>query len=128
MELGKYGTDISYNGDDILPSLELQNTNVIVLEAICRRLQTSKGRLFYDLDYGYNLNNLIKSPILNMKSEERNIEIECLKDERVNKAVATINQSGEEITVSIYLTLSDSEEFNLVFSLKDDIEIAYERL
>jgi hypothetical protein len=127
---GEYGTDIKWNGDDIFPSLEMQNTEIIVLEAISRRLMSDPTSLFYDEKYGYNLANLLKSPFLPSSVE---IENECLKDERISMVICTITQStiNESLTISLQIKLNDSDSiFNLVFSLSDTdgADVAYEKI
>ncbi len=127
----EYGTDIKYNGDDIFPSLELQNTDVIVLESLSRRLQSNYGSLFYDPEYGYNIANLLLSPVGQGTIDSTLVETECLKDERVHGCVCDIVVSNDEnYEVQIWIELAGSETtFNLVFSLVDEtLEVAYERL
>lgn len=125
---GQYGTDIHFDGNDILPSLEMQSTDVIVLEAIVRRLKSDHGSLWLDTDYGYNISNLIHSPQSSVASTF--IENECMKDERVANAICLISSnSNSEIQIAIRIELNNGGTYNLVFSLANtDIDIAYQKL
>lgn len=126
---GEFGTDLKWDGEDILPSLEITNTELIVIEAISRRLQASSGSLYYDLDYGFNLESLLKAPTNINESE---IQAEVLKDERVSSCKCKVIEdvANEEINIRLQVQLDDGLQFTLVFSLNEDsgLETAYERL
>ena len=84
----EYGIDIKWDNEDLTAGYELQDQDLIVLEALSRRLQSKPGSLFYDDDYGYDISRLINLPYSGNISSR--IENECLKYERVKFAQATV--------------------------------------
>lgn len=129
-KLGMYGIDIYFDGSDVLPSLQLINTEIIVLQAIVRRLTTTRGRLFYDQDYGYNIIDALKAPI-NQTEIKNEIKNELLKDERVSNTDVSISLSSDILSVNIKVEL-DTGDFLLIFSINnktnDELEVLYQRL
>jgi hypothetical protein len=124
-----YGTDIAFNGEDINPSLSLTTDSSVVLEALSFRLQSDPGSLWYDPEYGYNINNLMKSPV-NMNGGiiaiVKRIENECYKDSRVFSASAEITNfslKNSTMKITINITLNGGEQKVLVFDLNtvDDL-------
>ena len=88
--------------------------------AIVRRLTTDEGSLFYDLGYGYDTRNLLGAPLTDSvrRSAAKKIEDQCIQDERIDGAVASVQPSGtQEIKISLLLTLSDATSFTLVLSV-----------
>lgn len=131
---GIYGIDIEYDGDDIFPSLQLQNTEVIVLESMVRRLKADYTSLFYDLEYGYNISDVVGLKSTGVSASR--IEAECLKDERVQNAKCSIiispDLTGElsVYTITIEIKLKDSgSTYNLTFRLQDeDVDVVLNKL
>ncbi len=74
-------------------------------QALTRRLQTQRGSLFYDADYGLDLRYFLNTPV-NAFQLETQIEAECLKDERVLDADASVlwNPALFTLTVSVSVT------------------------
>lgn len=120
-----YGTDITFDGLDILPSLTLTTDSSVVLEALAYRLSVDAGSLWYDTDFGYNINSLFKSPILmtdsGLSSIQTRITQECMKDQRVRKAnvdFSNFSLQNQSLTISIQVQLVSGEiPETLVFNL-----------
>lgn len=118
-----YGTDITFDGADINPGLQLTTDASVVLEALSLRLQSDPGSLWYDPNYGYNINNLLKSPI-NMNGGigiiGSRIENECYKDTRVfsaNVSITDFSLRNNTMKITIKVTLVNGEQNFLVFDL-----------
>lgn len=125
----EYGIDAKWADDDLTAGYELQTEEIIVLEALARRLQSKPGSLFYDDDYGYDISCLINLPYSGNISSR--IENECLKDERVKFAKCNVYEDkvNESLTIVINITLMQNSTFNLIFDLRQtDIDVAYQRL
>ena len=131
-KLGTYGIDIYFDGSDVLPSLQLINTEIIVLQALVRRLTTTRGRLFYDQEYGFNINDILKAPLQSTSFYKSEIKNEVLKDERVSSADVSLSLVDEVLTINIKVLLEDGEEFLLIFSINnktnEELEVLYQRL
>jgi phage baseplate assembly protein W len=118
-----YGSDITFTGEDITPALTLTSDSSVVLEALSFRLQSNPGSLWYDPDYGYNINNLLKAPInINggINAIISRIENECYKDSRVFSAKCTISNfslKNNTMKIAIEVTLVNGEQNVLVFDL-----------
>jgi hypothetical protein len=121
-----YGTDITFDGSDITPGLLVTVDSSVVLEALAMRLQSDEGSLWYDPNYGYNINNLFKSPILmsngGVSKITTRIENECLKDTRVKKAVVSITDFSlqtKTMKITIEIGLVNGEQNSLVFDINE---------
>lgn len=114
-----FGTDIS-DFPDLDPMMPEITGRVVVLEAIYRRLSTPRGSLFYDLDYGYSLLDLLGEgiDIRTLPIIETEIARECQKDERVTSAQVkcTYNSLTQSLNVAIVLQDGDGP-FALVLSV-----------
>lgn len=122
-----YGTDITFDGSDISPSLNLTKDSSVVLEALAFRLQSDEGSLWYDPTYGFNINDLFKSPIImdggigNIKVK---IENQCYLDSRVQRAQVLITDFSlktRSMKITIDITLKSGEQNSLVFDINDSI-------
>jgi hypothetical protein len=119
-----YGSDITFDGSDITPALTITNDDNVVLEALTLRLQSDPGSLWYDPDYGFNINGMFKSPV-NMANGSidrisSRIENECLKDTRVSSATVSITDFSlqtKTMKISIEIGLVNGEQNSLVFSI-----------
>jgi phage baseplate assembly protein W len=88
--------------------------------AIARRLTTPTASLFYDLGYGFDVRQLLNAPLGQATRQQvaRKIEEQCLQDERIAEATATLTAAGpQEIRISVVGTLSDDASFTLVLSV-----------
>lgn len=124
---GSPGTFPTFGGDfagvdDLDPNFTyLQNTtttpnqeNLALAQAIARRLQTPRGALFYDSNYGYDLRDLIGGSTTTSQAIA-GIEDECRKDERIDDAQASINVIGDswQILITCQSHLSGPFSFTL---------------
>jgi hypothetical protein len=123
---GVYGNDFRWDGSSILPSLELNGSESVVLESVARRLQSDPGSLFYDQSYGYNILNLLKKPnTINIKL----IENECLKDERVTAAICEYYFNNSTLIIQIKIELFNNKIFKLVFNINEkEVDVAYQEI
>ena len=113
-----YGVDVACS-TDIDVYFTLASGVKAVSDAIARRLQTPRGGLIDDSSYGYDLRQLVNTPLTNTFEFEARTEIEaqCLLDERVDAVEVTITQEAETLEVVLFLTLVQNEEFSLVLSV-----------
>lgn len=88
-----------------------------MIQAVARRLETPRGGLFYDEEYGTDLRAYVNSNAGPLEIA-RAAELEAMKDERVLAADATVNRSGQSITVTMKLTLADGP-FDLTLDVSD---------
>jgi hypothetical protein len=113
------GTDIRAL-DDLSPQMNLQSGLPNLGEAIARRLQTPRGGLFYEPNYGIDVRSWLNEAMTadDVFRAKVAIEAECEKDERVLAADATVtlNQPQQTLTISLQLTLA-SGPFRLVLSV-----------
>ena len=86
-----YGFDLSAVSD-IDPGFRTVSGRRLLAEAIARRLQTPRGRLADDPNYGYDLTGLLKADFApqDLARIASLVEAECTKDERVVGASATV--------------------------------------
>lgn len=125
-----FGTDLFGINDLDLAMREVSGRELLA-QAIARRLQTPRGGLFYDNDYGYDLRALVNAPELPKKTVETNIENEVLKDERILDAVVDVRYEGDPADqLFVRLLLRDGTgPFALVLSVSDvTVEILTETL
>lgn len=96
--------------------------SLALAQAIARRLTTPRGGLFYDPNYGTDLRDFIGSSIT-VPTAISLIETECLKDERVETAKATITVLGETWTIKIECKANSGATFELTLSV-DKVTVA----
>jgi hypothetical protein len=98
---------------DIDPALTVVSGPRCLAEALARRLTTPKGRLLGDPDYGHDLRQYLNAAIVDTAQIANAIEIECLKDERVQGVTAsvTFDAATQTITANIIVKISDAESF-----------------
>lgn len=107
-------TDLSGDG-------RLVSGNIVIAEAIARRLSTPRGRLIGYPDYGFDISQYINADMSprDIASLRSSIEAECLKDERVSEAeVSAVLDSVGVLTLTIKLVANDTE-LTLVLSVSD---------
>lgn len=75
-------------------------------ESVARRLQTPRGRLIDDPNYGHDLTGELNDDVTHadIARMSSSIEAECLKDERVLAAAAAVTFSAGVLVVTITLT------------------------
>lgn len=103
-------TDLGFGQDfqvlnGVNPAFPLVGGYTNLGQALANRLQTPRGGLFYDLDYGTDVRGYLNAAITPKVRAALAIAIqnECLKDERVQGCTATITAdlSTETMTISI---------------------------
>lgn len=77
----------------------------MVVQAVARRLQTPRGGLWYDPDYGTDLRQYLNGARSRFRVS-RDVENEALKDERVLAASASVTFASQTMTVVLALTLA----------------------
>lgn len=106
--------------DLTMPSVMVSG-NQCVAEMIARRLQTPRGGLIDDPNYGYDLTGWLDADITTpqLASIQSNVNAECVKDQRVLSAQSTVTlvQSGMLI-VTIQLVTA-AGPFTLTLSVSN---------
>ncbi len=114
-----YGSDI-HCIDDIDPSFSVVTGRLAVAQALARRLGTPRGGLFYDPEYGFDLRQFANAGFNQALSFQisAGIEAECVKDERVRSASASVTYDAqtERLTTAVD-GISDAGPFRLVLSV-----------
>ena len=113
-----YGTDLACV-TDLETTLGVVSGTRVVAEAIARRLQTPRGTLIGDPDYGFDLTGYCNDELgaggLAWISSQ--IVAECTKDERVIEASAELElDAGDVMTATIKLALA-TEGITLVLAV-----------
>lgn len=96
-----YGIDFAQRNGDLMVGLPTQTGRRLLLEDLVRRFETPEGFLAQLVDgeypwdplgedYGYDLRALIGAKIRNTSVIENRIVAECLKDDRVVGASASV--------------------------------------
>lgn len=100
---------------DLSPQMQTVSGRVALIQALMRRLATSPGGLWYDLEYGTNLCDFVNSGSTTYEIG-RAAELECDKDERVETVTATaeILESSARLSIDI---VSGDDEFTLVLDV-----------
>lgn len=120
------GTDIDCVSD-LDPSFGLVSGNMTLAQAIARRLTTARGSLFYDEDYGTDLNQTINDSAGPVGARGTSgtfrlraaIEAEAMKDERVMSAKAEVSLASSD-AFSVRLTLATADgPLELVMSVSE---------
>lgn len=99
-----FGQDIDHLlGVD--PNLGLLGGSSNLGQALLHRLQTPRGGLFYDLNYGTDLRLYVNDAMTSAKASRvaADAQAECAKDERVVSctATATFNQAAGSLTLRL---------------------------
>lgn len=117
------GTDIDCV-TDLDPSFRLVSGNLTLAQAIARRLTTARGSLFYDEDYGTDINRAINdaagavgtSGTFRLRAA---IEAEAMKDERVLSARAEVSVLGAGALSARLTLLTADGPLALVLSVSE---------
>lgn len=112
-----YGTDIELL-DDIGLRWNLVSGQTNLAMAIVRRLSTTRGALYYDLSYGFNLLGALNrtyttSELAALRSQ---IVAEVEKDPRVDRCVASVLVGQSTLTVELSIESADGP-FDLVLGV-----------
>ena len=93
--------------------------NRAVAEAIARRLQTPRGGLIDDPNYGYDLTAFldadITAPVL--ASIQSQVNAECVKDQRVTSATSTVTLTVAGLLIVTIALTTAFGPFSLVLSV-----------
>ena len=115
-----YGTDIS-TSPTLDPSFGPLTGSRVVAEAVARRLTTPRGTLPDDPNYGTDLRAWLNESMTpaTLTQVRSAAERECLKDERLQSADATVSYDAASGTLSVVLALalSAGPTFRLVLGV-----------
>jgi len=106
-----------------MPSV-LVKGNRVVGEAIARRLTSPRGQLVDDPNYGFALSEFVNADLTptDLVRIQASVQAECVKDERVFSAVATVTlattAAGAVLIATIVVTTATGP-FLLVLSVND---------
>jgi len=100
------GVDISCY-PDLDAGFSLVSGYTALGQSLARRLETPRGGLFYDPDYGTDMREMVNDAATSAFAQQRQqqIEAEALKDERVGTATATVTYSPATSTATVKLTV-----------------------
>ncbi len=114
-----FGSDVS-TFPDLDPSFSTLTGPRVVAEAIARRLSTPRGSLPFYPDYGIDIRSWVNETITRGKLAQfrRDLEAECVKDERVLTADASLafNVKTNDMQIAITITTADGP-FSLVLGV-----------
>jgi phage baseplate assembly protein W len=94
---------------------------VNLIDALRRRLETPRGALFYDPDYGFDLRQYVQAAFddaLRFEGESF-IETECYKDERVDSVLVTSELENDILKFRIQGQADDNQDFEFILELPD---------
>lgn len=99
-----YGTDLSCVAD-LDPNGTAVSGRLLLGQALARRLSTPRGRLLEDANYGFDLRQFLDSDLapVDYAAIRTGVEAECLKDERILSAQATVTLTNNVLLVSVVL-------------------------
>lgn len=108
-----YGSDLSCRWD-LDPATEVEGIEALG-QALARRLDTPRGQLVDDPDYGFDLKSILNEGITtaDLNSLSRRIRNELTKDDRVSMISVTVqllDVIGRSIRVSIRIRPKESSE------------------
>lgn len=100
-----YGHDL-FCVTDLDPGMIEVDGRVCLAQAIARRLMTPRGTLIDDANYGYDLTAFLNDDVdaSTINRMQGQIVAECMKDERVVGATATVVYTAQQLIVTISLT------------------------
>jgi phage baseplate assembly protein W len=108
---------------DITSPAVMISGNLAVGQAIARRLQTPRGDLIDDPNYGTDLTAYLLDDVTpaQVNAIQTNVNQECLKDQRVQAASTTVTLIANVLIVSIALQTATGP-FTLVLSVSQVAE------
>lgn len=105
-----YGRDLSCVSDLTVDMSETDpNSPLGIAEACARRLQTPRGGLIDDPDYGFDVRGLENRgvPEATLRDLAGQIRSELKKEDRITDASVTVVRSGSSLAIQIVLTPAD---------------------
>ncbi len=113
-----FGSAVSWVAD-MTPEGGVVTGNLVVAQAIARRLMTPRGRLIGYPNYGYDLTQFCNGDIgdSDVPSIQSGIEAECLKDPRVASAVSSVSLDPSGLMTVKVTATSANGPFTLVLSV-----------
>lgn len=99
-----------------------------LIDALRRRLNTPRGALFYDPDYGFDLRQYVQAAFdVALQFEfESFIETECLKDERVDSILVSSRLQNNILKFFIKGQAFTDQTFEFILEFTDvGIEVFY---
>ncbi len=115
------GTDIALL-DDLAPVLGIASGKTNLAMALYRRLTTTRGTLFYDPGYGYNITDLLNAELdaAALSAVRGAINAECEKDERVQLATTSLTFTAATKTLDISVEVETADgPFELVLRVTE---------
>jgi phage baseplate assembly protein W len=111
-----YGSDFSCVAD-FDATMSVVTGPLVVAQAVARRLETPRGGLWYDPNYGTDLRQYLNGhpPPFRIRTA---IEAEALKDERVERVSAEVTVFTDHIKAVVSLQLADGP-FTLTVAASD---------
>jgi hypothetical protein len=113
------GTDIALLGD-LNPVWGLVSGFTNLGYAIARRLNAVLGSLFYDLGYGFDLNDLVNQDLLpsDVARISQAIAGQCLLDERVQtcRAALSFDNPSSTLTIIVSGTIPSGQAFQFILA------------
>jgi phage baseplate assembly protein W len=103
------GRDLSCVSD-CTPDFREVTGRRLLLEAVARRLTTTRGTLLDDPNYGFNVQDHLNDDMsqADIAAMQAGAEAECIKDERVQLATVSASLSREGVlTVDVEITDAD---------------------
>jgi hypothetical protein len=103
--MADFGTDIS-TFPDLDPRFRLISGPQVVVEALARRLTTSRGSLISDPAYGWDVRQLLNAE-RDRRSDARAIasmKAQVEADERVLSARVTMTPAGDALSITVRFT------------------------
>lgn len=114
--MAELGTSISNDGD-FTSQRRVVSGRESLIQALVRRLTTSRGALWYDDEFGTNLCDFVNQAIRHAWIVEQAAEEECLKDERVEACTASAELLDSKVTLTLAIEAVDGDEFELVLDV-----------
>lgn len=115
-----YGTDISCTTDldERMSEVDPASTRAIA-EALVRRLDTSRGALIDDPDYGLDLKIYCNRGVTadDLLALAERVRLEVTQDDRVSSAAVSVTGDGSALAVEIRVTPDDPETGEFSFTL-----------
>ena len=109
--------------EDIDPNLTAVSGQTCLIQALVRRIISARGSMFYDEDYGSDVRKFLSVPV-RTGVVAQTIETECLKDERVEDAAATVQYIEATRTLDIKLVITDQDDVEFALTvLVDDLTV-----
>jgi len=115
--MADFGTDLSCVSDLDATGAEVSG-RLLLGQSLARRLQTPRGRLLEDANYGFDLRQYVNADLspTDIARIRTGVEAECLKDERVLGATATVTLTSNVLIVTVLLQ-DAAGPFSLVLSV-----------